>query len=151
MQMQQVPSTCKFCDIVSGKETAAIIFQNSFVIAFLDVRPLFLGHTLLIPKSHIDTFTDLKQDQLRPFFEIARLLTIAVEKSLNAEGSFIAINNRISQSVPHFHMHVVPRRKGDGLRGFFWPRIKYNNTDELEQIRGKISGELIELINTYLI
>jgi histidine triad (HIT) family protein len=98
------------------------VFEDDLSIAFLDYRPLFIGHTLLIPKSHYETLADLPADLVGPFFSNVQLLARAVEQAMEAEGSFIAINNRVSQSVPHLHVHIVPRRKKDGLRGFFWPR-----------------------------
>jgi histidine triad (HIT) family protein len=114
---------------------APIVFQNADCLAFLDHRPLFPGHCLLIPRAHYETLGDLPPAVCAMLFEHARLLSTVVEKSLGAEGSFVALNNRVSQSVPHVHVHVVPRRKGDGLKGFFWPRHKYRDEEEAEQIR----------------
>jgi histidine triad (HIT) family protein len=114
-------SACTFCRIVAGDLAAATVFEDEISLAFLDHRPLFPGHCLLIPKSHYDTLADLPQHLTGPLFGNARLLAGAVEQAMQAEGSFVAINNRVSQSVPHLHIHLVPRRKKDGLRGFFWP------------------------------
>src|SRR4051794_40571692 len=98
-------------------------------MAFLDVRPLFPGHTLLVPRTHYDTLADLPATLFEPLFANARLLAAVMEEGLGAQGAFVALNNRVSQSVPHLHVHVVPRTKGDGLRGFFWPRTKYRDDD----------------------
>ncbi len=111
------------------------MFEDDSSLAFLDHRPLFPGHCLLIPKAHIETLADLPVAGIAPLFSNAQLLAKAVEEGLGAEGSFVAINNRVSQSVPHLHIHVVPRRKKDGLRGFFWPRGKYQDAGEMETVR----------------
>jgi len=113
---------CAFCEIIKGNAEAYVVFEDDVSIAFLDIRPLFHGHCLLIPKKHYETLTDLPIELISPLFTNTRLLALAVENGLRAEGSFIAINNRVSQSVPHLHIHIVPRKKKDGLRGFFWPR-----------------------------
>jgi histidine triad (HIT) family protein len=112
-----------------------VVYQDKTCLAFLDHRPLFPGHCLLVPKQHYETLADLPQDLMKPFFTAAQLLSRAVEAGLGAEGSFVAINNRISQSVPHLHVHVVPRRKGDGLRGFFWPRQKYRDEAQMLEVQ----------------
>jgi histidine triad (HIT) family protein len=116
---------CRFCAIAGGSAEAEIVHSDEDTVAFLDIRPLFHGHTLLIPREHHETLTDLPVDRVGPLFERARVLAAAVRDATGAEGSFVALNNRVSQSVPHLHVHVVPRTKGDGLRGFFWPRTKY--------------------------
>lgn len=116
---------CKFCAIARGELEAEIVLESEDAIAFLDDRPLFPGHCLLIPREHIETLDELPREQVGPLFEVAQRLARAVERGMKAEGTFVAINNRVSQSVPHLHVHVAPRRKGDGLRGFFWPRHKY--------------------------
>lgn len=115
---------CLFCEIAAHKIAAKIVFEDGISLAFLDIRPLFAGHCLLIPKAHYATLPDLPADLVGPLFLNAQHLTRAVESAMNAEGSFVAMNNVVSQSVPHFHIHIVPRKKGDGLRGFFWPRQK---------------------------
>ncbi len=107
-------------------------------MAFLDHRPLFPGHCLLVPKLHFETLLDLPKEQIGTLFENAQVLAYAVEMALNAEGTFVAINNRVSQSVPHLHIHVVPRRRKDGLKGFFWPRNKYQSEDEMEAVQTAI-------------
>jgi histidine triad (HIT) family protein len=112
---------------------------------FLDHRPVFPGHTLLIPKEHFETLADLPPALIQPFFANAQLLAQAIELALEAEGTFVAINNKVSQSVPHLHVHIVPRRRKDGLRGFFWPRQAYKDADEMEKIRKNISDALTRL------
>jgi histidine triad (HIT) family protein len=129
---------CLFCQIAAGSLAAAVVFQDAHSLAFLDHRPLFPGHCLLIPKMHIETLADLPSDSVQPLFANAQLLALAVEQGMGAEGSFVAINNRVSQSVPHLHMHIVPRRRKDGLRGFFWPRGKYKDAEEMETARAAI-------------
>jgi histidine triad (HIT) family protein len=126
---------CLFCRIASGVIPAATAFEDEHSLAFLDHRPLFPGHCLLIPRTHHETLADLPPELVEPLFRNARRLAAAMEAALGAEGSFVAINNRVSQSVPHLHIHVVPRRKGDGLKGFFWPRQKYRDAEQMEQIR----------------
>ena len=121
---------CAFCKIVRNDDGFRV-FEDEHTIAFLDHRPLFPGHCLLIPRNHFETIQDLPQSLVGPLFTNVKMLAAAVESAMQAEGTFIAANNRISQSVPHFHVHVVPRRKGDGLKGFFWPRSKYKSTEEL--------------------
>jgi histidine triad (HIT) family protein len=122
---------CAFCDVVSGLVPAHIVLDDETSLAFLDHRPLFAGHSLLIPKQHFETLTDLPESLVTPFFLNAQRLARAVETAMEAHGSFVAMNNRISQSVPHFHAHVVPRRRKDGLRGFFWPRTRYADEGEM--------------------
>jgi histidine triad (HIT) family protein len=116
---------CKFCEIVHKERDALVVLEDDRTLAFLDHRPLFPGHTLLVPRAHVETLPDLPDELLPGLFANARLLARAMEAGLGAEGSFVALNNRVSQSVPHLHVHVVPRRRKDGLRGFFWPRHKY--------------------------
>jgi histidine triad (HIT) family protein len=134
--------SCKFCEIASRVLSSAIVFEDSVSLAFLDNRPLFPGHTLLIPKQHFETLEDLPAEVVGPFFTNVQVLARAVESSMNAEGSFVAINNRVSQSVPHLHVHIVPRRKKDGLRGFFWPRQKYKDDAEMQQAQAAIQKAL---------
>jgi len=130
---------CLFCEIASGAQDAAVVFQTEDCMAFLDHRPLFPGHCLLIPRAHYETLAELPENLAATLFDHARRLSSVIEDALRAEGSFVAINNRVSQSVPHVHIHVVPRRKGDGLRGFFWPRRKYADATEMEQVRVALS------------
>jgi histidine triad (HIT) family protein len=130
--------TCLFCDIVSGKIPAEFVWRSESAFAFLDHRPLFPGHLLLVPTAHVATLADLPAAQVGPLFQVAQKLESAVERALDAEGTFIAINNRVSQSVPHLHVHIVPRRKGDGLKGFFWPRQGYESDKHLRETAEKI-------------
>lgn len=127
--------SCTFCRIVAGELAAPVVFEDSCCLAFLDHRPLFPGHCLVIPRAHYETLADLPSTLAAMLFENARRLSAVVEAALSAEGSFVAVNNRVSQSVPHVHIHVVPRRKGDGLKGFFWPRRKYRDAAEAESVR----------------
>jgi histidine triad (HIT) family protein len=133
---------CLFCRIVSGEIPAVIVYEDKNTVAFLDHRPLFPGHLLLVPREHFETLGDLPATQIEPLFKNAQLLSRAVESALEAEGSFVAMNNRVSQSVPHLHVHIVPRRRKDGLKGFFWPRTKYKSDEEMEIIREKISSKI---------
>jgi len=135
MQDRAMTPDCLFCQIVSGKRKASIVLDDPHSLAFLDHRPLFPGHCLLVPKMHIETLPELPPAELEPLFTSAQLLARALEEGLNAEGSFVAINNRISQSVPHLHIHLVPRHKKDGLKGFFWPRGKYQDEAHMETVR----------------
>ena len=130
--------TCLFCGIVSGEVAATVVFEDDISLAFLDHRPLFPGHCLLIPRNHFETLNDLPPDLVGPFFKNVQLLARAVEVALEAEGSFVAMNNRISQSVPHLHVHIVPRRKKDGLKGFFWPRNRYGSEAEIAKVQKSI-------------
>jgi histidine triad (HIT) family protein len=136
---------CLFCQIGSGAVAASVVFQDETSLAFLDHRPVFPGHTLLIPKQHYETLADLPAALIQPYFAGAQLLARAVELALQADGTFVGINNRVSQSVPHLHVHIVPRRKKDGLRGFFWPRQPYKTPEEAEEVRKKIAGTVDRL------
>ena len=136
---------CAFCEIAGGKEAGHVVFEDDICLAFLDRRPLFWGHLLLIPKVHYPTLTDLPPEVVGPFFTNAQLLAQAVEQAMQAQGSFVAINNRVSQSVPHLHVHIVPRNRKDGLRGFFWPRTKYRDEDQMRQVRDALRNEIAEL------
>lgn len=132
-------SPCLFCQIASGEVPAAIVFEQPDCLAFLDHRPLFPGHCLLIPRHHFETLAELPESLATVLFSRARRLSGVVEEALGAEGSFVAVNNRVSQSVPHLHIHVVPRRKGDGLKGFFWPRQKYRDAVQIEDVRAALN------------
>src|SRR3954447_10314227 len=116
---------CLFCAIAAGETDAAIVWSDEDLVAFLDIRPLFKGHTLLVPRQHVVTLPDLPAALRDPFLAATQRLATAMVEGLGAQGSFVAMNNVVSQSVPHLHCHVVPRSKGDGLRGFFWPRTTY--------------------------
>lgn len=124
-------ASCVFCQIVVGDLPAHVVVDDDRCLAFLDTRPLFPGHTLLVPKVHHETLVDLPADLLVPVFGRAQQLAGVMESELGAGGTFVAMNNRISQSVPHLHVHVVPRNPKDGLRGFFWPRTKYADDTEM--------------------
>ena len=137
--------SCLFCRIVSGEVPAIVVYEDENSLAFLDHRPLFHGHTLLVPRRHVETLGELPSSLVGPFFKAAQLLALAVEPALAAEGTFVAMNNRVSQSVPHLHVHVVPRRRKDGLKGFFWPRTKYKNEEEMWEVKKLISAELAKL------
>ena len=122
-----------------------IIFEDELSLAFLDHRPVFPGHCLLIPKAHFETLTDLPENLIGPFFKNVQLLSRAVESAMEAHGTFVAMNNRVSQSVPHLHTHIVPRRRKDGLKGFFWPRQPYKSEEEAESVQEKIRKAVAEL------
>jgi histidine triad (HIT) family protein len=131
---------CVFCAIARGTEPAAVVHRDDTVCAFLDKRPLFKGHVLVVPRNHHVTLGDLPVAWVPLLFGVARRLCRAVEQAMHAEGTFVAMNNKVSQSVPHLHVHVVPRRKGDGLKGFFWPRTSYASDEEMQEIAGKIAA-----------
>jgi histidine triad (HIT) family protein len=135
-------SACVFCDIAAGSASAYIVGETDEAVAFLDTRPVFSGHTLVIPRSHIQTLADLPQAHLAQYFGFVQKVAIAVETGMSADGSFVAINNKISQSVPHLHTHVVPRRRKDGLRGFFWPRSKYASEMDAQTCQDAIKAAL---------
>ena len=122
-----------------------MVFEDEISLAFLDHRPVFPGHCLLIPKNHYETLTDLPEDLIGPFFKNAQLLSRAVESAMEAHGTFVAMNNRVSQSVPHLHTHIVPRRRKDGLKGFFWPRQPYQSDEEVETVQSAIRTALAVL------
>jgi histidine triad (HIT) family protein len=128
--MSAASKGCIFCSIAGGAVPADIVLDTPDLVAFLDHRPLFPGHVLLIPRPHVPALADLPANLVGPYFAAAQALADAVERGLHADGTFVAINNRVSQSVPHLHVHVVPRRKGDRLRGFFWPRHAYADASE---------------------
>lgn len=137
-----MPADCIFCKVVNKELAATVVFEDELTIAFLDHRPLFHGHCLLVPKQHFETLADLPAKLIEPVFESVQLLSRAVEKAMGAQGTFVAMNNRVSQSVPHLHIHIVPRRKGDGLKGFFWPRTKYASQEEMSSVQDLIKTEL---------
>jgi histidine triad (HIT) family protein len=129
---------CAFCAIVAGDAPAHVVLDDDRHLAFLDLRPVFEGHVLLVPRVHHETLTDLPVDDVGPLFERARLLAAAVRDAMAAQGTFVAMNNVVSQSVPHLHVHVVPRTKGDGLRGFFWPRQRYESDAAMAAVATRI-------------
>lgn len=138
-------SECVFCAIQADKTSRFRVFENEDVLVFLDHRPLFPGHCLLITKAHIATIGELPLPLLHKVSENMRVIAIAVQRVMKAEGTFLAINNIVSQSVPHFHVHIVPRTKGDGLRGFFWPRQKYKSDEEAATIAESIREEVARM------
>ncbi len=140
--MLDTDSRCIIDLIVEKVEPASIVFENADFIAFLDHHPLFPGHTLLSPKKHIKTVYELPETLIPPFFTLMQRIGKAVEKGMQASGTFIAINNKISQSIPHLHVHIVPRNKGDGLKGFFWPRTRYQNQEHVSHTQEKIKLHL---------
>jgi histidine triad (HIT) family protein len=115
-----------------------VVFEDERTLAFLDNRPLFPGHSLLVPRDHYETLADLPDELVGPLFQSARLLSVAVPKAMGKPGSFVALNNVVSQSVPHLHVHVVPRKQKDGLRGFFWPRTKYDSEDQMREVAERV-------------
>lgn len=133
---------CVFCEIARGERHAHVVQGDADAIAFLDARPLFKGHVLLIPRAHVPTFADLPGRCVGPLFSRARRLATAMEEGLGAAGSFVAMNNRVSQSVPHLHVHIVPRNRKDGLRGFFWPRTRYASEEEASEYADRLRGAL---------
>ena len=135
-------TACIFCQFAGHAAAAPVVFEDEVTLAFLDHRPLFPGHCLLIPKAHHETLMDLPEALIAPLFSRAKLLAQAVEKALAAEGVLLAVNNRVSQSVPHLHIHIIPRRNKDGLKGFFWPRRPYKDEEEMRQIQAAISKAL---------
>jgi histidine triad (HIT) family protein len=137
--------SCLFCKVVGGDLAARIVFEDSVSVGFLDHRPVFPGHCLLIPREHYGTLADLPGDLIERFFKNVQLLTQAVESAMEAHGTLVAMNNRVSQSVPHLHVHIVPRRRKDGLRGFFWPRYPYKTDEEADLVQTSIRQALSKL------
>lgn len=135
-------SSCAFCEIVAGHRAADVVLDCDAAVGFLDTRPLFHGHTLLVPRQHYETLPDVPPDLLGTFFGHAQRLAVAMESGLHAAGSFVAINNRVSQTVSHLHVHVVPRNRQDGLRGFFWPRTKYGSAQEAAEVARRLREAL---------
>lgn len=140
-----VSATCAFCRIVRGEEQAPVVLEDGLFLAFLDHRPLFPGHCLLVPKAHYERLSDLPAALVGPLFHNAQRLERAIEEGLEAHGTFIAINNRISQSVPHLHIHLVPRHRKDGLKGFFWPRQRYPDEAAVRQVQDTLREALARL------
>jgi histidine triad (HIT) family protein len=136
---------CKFCEIACAETDARVVFEGERTLGFLDHRPVFPGHVLLIPREHRDTMLDVEPDLLGALLTDAQLLARAVEEGLGADGSFVAVNNRVSQSVPHLHVHVVPRRFKDGLRGFFWPRNPYRDEAHAAEVQAALKAAVDKL------
>jgi len=137
-----MPADCTFCRIVAGEEPAHEVWRDDVAVGFLDRRPVFPGHVLVVPVEHVVTLPELAVDEVGPFFERVRRITGAVQEGMAADGSFVAANNTVSQSVPHLHVHVVPRRRKDGLRGFFWPRLRYAGDEEMAEVAARIRTAL---------
>jgi histidine triad (HIT) family protein len=133
---------CVFCAIVAGRVPAFTVIDGPAAMAFLDTRPVFKGHVLVVPRPHVAQLADLPAELLPGYFALVQDIAAAVPPALGAQGTFVAINNVVSQSVPHLHTHVVPRTKGDGLRGFFWPRHKYASDEEAAGYAKRIAAEL---------
>lgn len=133
---------CLFCRIVAGETPTRTVLETDDLVGFLDHRPVFKGHVLLVPRRHVVTLPDLPAALRDPFLAAAQRLAAAMVVGLGAQGSFVAVNNTVSQSVAHLHMHVVPRTKGDGLRGFFWPRTKYSSEDEMRDYADRLTAAL---------
>jgi histidine triad (HIT) family protein len=133
---------CPFCDIVAGDRSAFVVLDEPGVVAFLDIHPLFPGHVLVVPRSHVDSFDDAPASVLADLATATQQLSRAVQAATGAAGAFIATNVRVSQSIPHLHFHVVPRTRGDGLRGFFWPRTRYRDDEHAEEVAAAIRAAL---------
>ena len=133
---------CLFCRIVAGEVDSHRVFEDETCVAFLDNRPLFHGHTLLVPREHHETLWDLPDELLPPLFANAKRISAAVREAMESQGAFVAMNNVVSQSVPHLHVHIAPRNRKDGLRGFFWPRTKYRSDQQAAQVAAKIRDTL---------
>jgi histidine triad (HIT) family protein len=138
-----VTAGCKFCQIIAGELPAHFVVDTDDVVAFLDHRPLFPGHTLVLPREHVETLADLPERRVGPFFREVQRIEAAVRTAMEAQGSFVAENNVVSQSVPHLHVHVVPRRRKDGLRGFFWPRNRYAGEAQMAAVAAGIRERLV--------
>lgn len=133
---------CVFCDIIDGRTGADVVLDEPFVVGFLDKRPVFKGHVLLVPRIHVDTLVDLPSEVMVPLMGAVQRTAAAMVEGLGSQGSFVACNNVVSQSVPHLHWHVVPRTKGDGLRGFFWPRTKYASAEEAQEYAARVAAAI---------
>jgi histidine triad (HIT) family protein len=138
-----VTTDCLFCRVIAGEVPAHVVTDSADAFAFLDHRPVFKGHTLVVPRTHVVTLTDLPGPSIGPYFTEVQRVARAVVAGLEADGSFVAMNNVVSQAVAHLHVHVVPRRRKDGLRGFFWPRQKYDDDAEAATFAAKIAAALL--------
>ena len=139
-----MPAVCTFCRIRDMEVPAAMVLDEPAAIGFLDARPVFPGHVLVVPRAHRATLLDVPRPELGPLFDVVQRVAAAVVGAMAAEGTFVAVNNVVSQSVPHLHIHVVPRRKGDGLRGFFWPRHRYGSDEEMAGVAARIRAALAD-------
>jgi histidine triad (HIT) family protein len=135
---------CQFCAVAKGVVAAHVLYADDHVVAFLDRSPVFKGHVLVVPRRHVTSLPDLSADELTPFFAIVQRVATVVPGALGADGTFVAINNIVSQSVPHLHAHVVPRRRKDGLRGFFWPRVRYADDGEAMEFAARLRAALAD-------
>jgi histidine triad (HIT) family protein len=133
---------CIFCDVIAGRVPAEIVLADEAVVAFLDARPVFKGHVLVAPREHACTLADLETAAVGPFFLRVQRVSAVMPAALGCQGTFVAANNVVSQSVPHLHVHVVPRTKGDGLRGFFWPRTRYDSEAEAAEYADRLRAPL---------
>jgi histidine triad (HIT) family protein len=136
-------NACPFCSLIAKSAEAHVVLDEPGAFAFLDRRPLFVGHVLVVPRAHVETLVDLPPDDVGPFFRCVQRVARGVEQALDAAGTFVAINNKVSQSVPHLHVHVVPRRPKDGLKGFFWPRTKYASDEEAAATAARIRASVL--------
>lgn len=139
--------SCIFCKIIAGEVHAYHIHEDELTVTFLDASPIFAGHCLVCPREHVDTLLDLPSRLMQPLLQSTQLVAKAVEKGLGAEGSFVAVNNKVSQSVPHLHVHVIPRRRKDGMKGFFWPRRPYRDEQEILEIQRALKNAIESLRN----
>jgi histidine triad (HIT) family protein len=133
---------CAFCDVLEGRAEVQVVATTEHTVAFLDRSPVFYGHTLVIPREHYETLSDLPLDLVQPLFVEVQRIAGAVEGGFGAAGSFVAMNNRVSQSVPHLHVHIVPRNRKDGLRGFFWPRMRYRDEEHMAEVAAALRDAL---------
>ncbi len=140
--MSPADPTCTVCRIITGELDASIVLDTPEAVAFLDHRPLFPGHTLVVPRDHVATLPDLPAAEVGPFFLAVQRVAAVLPDAVDAAGTFVAANNVVSQSLPHLHVHVVPRRPKDGLRGFFWPRQRYETPEEMAAVADRIRGHL---------
>ncbi|MEO5724080.1 MAG: HIT family protein [Ilumatobacteraceae bacterium] len=131
---------CAFCEVISGERPAHVVSRDEAAVAFLDRSPVFKGHVLVVPRIHVETLVELDAVDVGPLFERVRHLAAVMPSALGCDGTFVAINNVVSQSVAHLHVHVVPRRRKDGLRGFFWPRVRYADDAEMESYAAALSS-----------
>ena len=136
--VEATSGSCPFCAIVAGRAPAAVVHSDDVAVAFLDRTPLFPGHVLVVPRDHVVTLVDLPTEKVGPYFEQVRAAARAVTDGTGAAGTFVAMNNVVSQSVPHLHTHVVPRNRRDGLKGFFWPRTRYRDQDHVDEFAERI-------------
>ena len=135
-------SVCAFCAVIDGSTPAEVVLADDVAVGFLDHRPVFKGHVLVVPRDHVVTLTDLPADGVGPLFQRVQRVAAAVQAAMSSDGSFVAINNVVSQSVAHLHIHVVPRRRKDGLRGFFWPRVRYDSPEEMAEVAARVRALL---------